>query len=64
MSGFPPPPTDDPGRALADPLVAQMQRLHNWLAVHRPVDLAAAREGESAVDVALRLMALLPGTEG
>lgn len=61
MNGaFPPPPVSDPGQALQDPSAAELQRLHNWLATNRPADLAAARSGENAVDVALRLLARLP----
>jgi hypothetical protein len=53
---FPPPPVADPAQALQDPAAADLQRLHNWLAVNRPADLAAAAAGETCVDVAIRLL--------
>ena len=57
---FPPPPAADPAAALHDAAVARLQHLHNRLAVTRPRALAAARPGEDAVDVALRLVDTLP----
>ncbi|MGW7100318.1 hypothetical protein [Streptomyces sp. NPDC054838] len=57
---FPPPPASDPAVALHDTAVAELQRLHNYLAVERPRRLASAAQGESVVDVAIRLMALVP----
>lgn len=58
--GFPAPPTNDPSAALHDPNVAEMQRLHNYLAVNHPGALASATKGETAVDVAIRLLGRLP----
>lgn len=63
MSGFgafPAPPAQDPAAALHSPAVARLQALHNALALTRPRALAAAQEGEDAVDVALRLLGQLP----
>jgi hypothetical protein len=40
--------------------VGRLQALHNYLAQNRPRALAAAADGEDAVDVALRLMGQLP----
>lgn len=62
MSGsgaFPPPPADDPATGLHDGAVAALQRLHNYLAVHRPRALAAA-DGGDAVAVAIGLIGRLP----
>lgn len=62
MSGarpFPPPPAQDPASGLHDSAVAALQRLHNYLAVHRPKALAAA-DGGDAVDVAVALLRRLP----
>lgn len=56
---FPPPPAQDPASGLHDAAVAGLQRLHNYLAVHRPRALAAA-DGGDAVDVALELLQRLP----
>lgn len=53
---FPPPPASDPAAALHSEAVAALQRLHNHLAVTRPRALAEAPDGESAVDVAIRLL--------
>ncbi|MFH8483170.1 hypothetical protein [Streptomyces sp. NPDC018055] len=57
---FPPPPAYDPVQALHSLAVADLMRLHNYLAVHRPRALAAALAGESAADVAVRLLGQLP----
>ncbi|MET7363169.1 hypothetical protein ABZS76_32695 [Streptomyces sp. NPDC005562] len=57
---FPVPPSTDPGAALHDAAVAALTRLHNHLAVHRPRALAAAADGEDAVDVVLSLVDRLP----
>lgn len=57
---FPAPPTTDPAAALHDPNVAELQRLHNYLAVNFPADLAAATPGETAVDTAIYLLGSLP----
>jgi hypothetical protein len=57
---FPAPPTADPAIALHDAAVAALQRLHNYLAVHRPRALSAAGANEDTVDVALRLLKQLP----
>lgn len=63
MSGtgaFPPPPAADPSAALHSAALARLQALHNRLAQARPRALAAAVDGEDAVDVALRLLDQLP----
>ncbi|WP_428957847.1 hypothetical protein [Streptomyces sp. cg35] len=63
MSGegaFPAPLSADPGAGLHDAAVAALQRLHNHLAVTRPRALAAAADGEDAVDIAVRLLDRLP----
>ncbi|MGW1436947.1 hypothetical protein ACWD7M_17055 [Streptomyces griseus] len=57
---FPDPPAHDPAQALHSLAVSDLMRLHNYLAVHRPRALAAAAEGESAADVAVRLLGQLP----
>ncbi|WP_168713673.1 hypothetical protein [Streptomyces sp. A0642] len=57
---FPAPPASDPGQALHSLAVADLMRLHNYLAVHRPRALATATEGESAAAVAIRLLQQLP----
>jgi hypothetical protein len=56
---FPAPPAADPADALHDGAVSALQRLHNYLAVHRPRALAAA-DGKDAVDVAVQLLERLP----
>lgn len=61
MNGrIPPPPTADPAQPLSSPLLAELQRLHNWLAVNRPADMAAAGPESTAVDVAIGLLKRLP----
>lgn len=63
MSGtgaFPEPPAVDPAAALHDAAVGRLQQLHNHLALTRPRALAAARPGEDAVAVAIRLLERLP----
>lgn len=57
---FPAPPASDPAAALHSEAVAALQRLHNYLAVNRPRALSEAADGESAVDVAIRLLGRLP----
>lgn len=57
---FPAPPASDPAAALHSEAVAALQRLHNHLAVERPLALSEAADGESAVDVAIRLLRRLP----
>lgn len=57
---FPPPPVADPAAALHDAAVGRLQMLHNQLALTRPRALAAAADGEDAVDVVLRLLNTLP----
>lgn len=61
VGDFPLPPTADPGVALHTASVARMQHLHNWLGRNHPRHLAAAGDGEDAVDVAIRLLGRLPG---
>ncbi len=61
VGDFPAPPTADPGVALRDVQVRRMQHLHNWLGRNHPQHLAAAREDEDAVDVAIRLLGKLGG---
>ncbi|MDQ1041483.1 hypothetical protein QFZ75_007985 [Streptomyces sp. V3I8] len=57
---FPAPPATSPAAALHDQAVGALQKLHNHLATTRPRTLAEAADGESAVEVAIRLLGRLP----
>lgn len=68
-SAFPPfmdhgAPTADPGEALRNPFVAEINRLHSFLATRFPKELTRSNtvHGESPVDIAIRLLRGLGST--
>lgn len=55
---LPKPPTDDPGEALSNPHVADLNRLHNFLIVNYPNEFNRTnrQKPETAVEIAMRLL--------
>ena len=52
------PPTDDPGKILNNPALADMNRLHNFLITNYPAEFNRTnrQQPETAVEIAMRLL--------